>query len=159
MQQNKDLDNQKMRMYFTTNQFPNSKFLGPHNKPHGACVLGKNYHTCFDLKIGYVTYKLCCIPCDCILWTYIIDHPCIAGFPAQQQPRYKPVKEYTYWPVLGSFNNCNILKLSHEATSNKEIGKIHQVVLEGISENMLHWYKLMNIFPLIQHIQSQWSTM
>ena len=38
--------------------------------------------------------------------------------------------------MLGSFNNCNILKLSHKETSSEEIDKIHQVVLDGLSENM-----------------------
>ena len=46
------------------------------------------------------------------------------------------MKECTYWTVLGSFNNFNIIKLSQKATSSEEIDKIHQVVLEIISENM-----------------------
>ena len=36
---------------------------------------------------------------------------------------------------------------------------MHQVVIEGISENMAALEKLMNIAPLIQHIQPQWATM
>ena len=38
--------------------------------------------------------------------------------------------------MLGSFNNWNILKLSHKETYSKEIDKIHQAVLDGIIENM-----------------------
>ena len=91
---------------------------------------------CFDPKIGYVTYGICRIPCACTLCTSIIDQPWITGFQEQQQYRYQPVKECTYRTVLCSSSNVNILKLSHKATSSEEIDKIHQVVLEGISENM-----------------------
>ena len=35
-----------------------------------------------------------------------------------------------------SFNNWNILKLSYKATSSEEIDKIHQVLLDRISDNM-----------------------
>ena len=38
--------------------------------------------------------------------------------------------------MLVYFNNCNNQKLSHETTSNEEIDKIHQVILDGISDNM-----------------------
>ena len=76
------------------------------------------------------------IPCDCTSCTSIIDQPSITDIPAHQQPCQNAVKEFTYWDVLGSFNNCNILKLSQKPTSSKEIDKIHQVVLAGISENM-----------------------
>ena len=46
------------------------------------------------------------------------------------------MKECTYWTVLGSFNNFNIIKLSHKAISSEKIDKIHQVVLDGIIDNM-----------------------
>ena len=38
--------------------------------------------------------------------------------------------------MLGYFNNWNIIKLSHKETTSEEIEKIHQVVLDGIDENM-----------------------
>ena len=56
---------------------------------------------------------------------------------SQQQTLYQPVKYFTYWPVLGYFNNCNILQLSHKATSCEDIDKINKVLLDGISENMV----------------------
>ena len=43
MQQNKYVEKQDMRMYFAKNHFPNSKFLGPHNKPNGVRGLCKHY--------------------------------------------------------------------------------------------------------------------
>ena len=38
--------------------------------------------------------------------------------------------------MLGSFNNWNILQLSHKSTSSEEIDKNEKVVLDSISENM-----------------------
>ena len=41
-----------------------------------------------------------------------------------------------YWPVLGPFNNWNIIQLSHKSTPSDSFDEIHQVVLDGISDNM-----------------------
>ena len=38
--------------------------------------------------------------------------------------------------MLGSFNNFNIINFSQKESSSEEIGKIHQVVPDSISENM-----------------------
>ena len=38
--------------------------------------------------------------------------------------------------MLGFFNNCNILQLSHKKTSSEEIDRMHQVVLDVSSDNM-----------------------
>ena len=62
--------------------------------------------------------------------------PCIPVMTAHRQPRYKPVKDFTYWPVLVYFNNCNIIKLEHKATSSDDIEKIYHVLIYGISDNM-----------------------
>ena len=43
--------------------------------------------------------------------------------------------------MLGSFNNCNIIKLSHKETSSEDIDKINQVVLESIGENMVAFFQ------------------
>ena len=106
-----------MKMYCGTNQFPELKCVWRYKKSHGARGIGKNYHICFDPKVVYDTYAIRRIPCDGNFCAYIIDKPWISGLPAQQQPCYQPVKYFQYWPVLGSFNNWNIIKLSHKATS------------------------------------------
>ena len=62
------------------------------------------------------------------LWT--------TGTPEQQQPLYQPVKEFTYCPVVGYFNNWNIVQLSHKSTSSGEIDITNQVVLNGTRYNM-----------------------
>ena len=38
--------------------------------------------------------------------------------------------------MLGSFNNCNIIQISHTAKSCEEIDKINQFVIDGISDYM-----------------------
>ena len=62
--------------------------------------------------------------------------PWIPGLTPEKQPRYRPVIDCSYWPVLGSFNNWNIITLSHKATTSEAFEDIHQVVLDGISDNM-----------------------
>ena len=64
------------------------------------------------------------------------DKPWISGIPSDEQERYKPVTKCTYWTVLGSFNNWNIMQLSHKSTPYDALYKIHQVFLDGISDNM-----------------------
>ena len=53
-----------------------------------------------------------------------------------KQARYQPVTNFTYWPVLGSYNNWNIIELTPKLTPFEEFYEIHKVVLDGISENM-----------------------
>ena len=40
-------------------------------------------------------------------------------------------------PVLGSFNNWNIILLSQKSTPSDKFDEINQVVLDGISDNMV----------------------
>ena len=96
-------------MYFNTNQFPELSFYCPHNKPNSKRVLGEHYNVCFDTKLLHGTCAIYFIPCVCTQCTYTIDKPCSPGVPPHQQPRYQPVKQFTYWPVLVSFNNFNII--------------------------------------------------
>ena len=56
--------------------------------------------------------------------------------PPHKQQRYQPFKNCTYWPVLGSFNNWNIIQFSLKEKSSEDIVKINQVVLHVISGNM-----------------------
>ena len=76
------------------------------------------------------------IPCACVACTSMLDKPWISGIPSEKQERYKPLNKCTYWQVLGAFNNWNIIELSSKSTSSETFDAIHQVVLDGISENM-----------------------
>ena len=44
VQHNKDVNNQDVKMYYATNQFPSLNFLGTHNKPHGVREFCNHYH-------------------------------------------------------------------------------------------------------------------
>ena len=66
----------------------------------------------------------------------LLDKPWISGIPSDKQDCYKPVTKCTYWPVLGAFNNWNIIELSSKSTFSDTFDAIHQVVLDGISDNM-----------------------
>ena len=55
---------------------------------------------------------------------------------SDKQYRYKTVTKCTYFPVLGAFNNWNIIQLSSKSTSSDTFDEIHQVVLDGISDSM-----------------------
>ena len=66
----------------------------------------------------------------------MLDKPCISVIPKDKQEHYKPVTKCTYWPVLGPLKNWNIIQLSHKSTPYDTCDEIHQVVLDGISENV-----------------------
>ena len=73
----------------------------------------------------------------CVCFLYINTGQSMDIFiPSDKQDRYKPVTKCTYWPVLGSFNNWNIIELLSKSTSSNKFDEIHQVVLDGISDNM-----------------------
>ena len=66
----------------------------------------------------------------------MLDRPSISIIPSDEKERYEPVTKCTYWPVLGHFNNWNIIPLSQKSTPSESFDEIHQVVLDGISDNM-----------------------
>ena len=66
----------------------------------------------------------------------MLDKPWISGISSDKQERYKPVINCTYWPVLGAFNNRNIIKFFSKSTSSDTFDEIHQVVLDGIIDKM-----------------------
>ena len=135
VQDNASVELKDVKMYCNTNQFLTSPFCGPHSKPHGARGLSKHYHLRFDPKLGTGKCEISRIPCACVPCTSILEKPWISGIPSQKQERYKPVTKCNYWPVLGAFNTQNIIELSSKSTSSDTFDEIHQVVLDGISDN------------------------
>ena len=69
-------------------------------------------------------YAIHRIPYSCVACTSMLDKPWISGIPSEKQERYKPVTKCTYWPVLGAFNNWNILLLSSKSTSSDTFDEI-----------------------------------
>ena len=123
-------------MFLNTNHIPSLPFCGPHTKPHGVRGSCKHYHIQFDTKLGHGKFTIRLIPCACDEDKAMIDKPRIHDFLPQQQPHYQPVRDCTYWQVLGYFISLNIITLSHKATKNDHFEDIHLVVLYGISYNM-----------------------
>ena len=66
----------------------------------------------------------------------MLDKSWISGISSDEKERYKPVTKCTYWLVLGSFNNWNIIQLSHKSNPSDAFDEIHEVFLDGISDNM-----------------------
>ena len=123
-------------MYFDTNQLPTLPFCGSHPKPHGERGLGKHYHLRFDLKLGHGIFAIRRIPCACVACTSMLNKTWISSIPSTKQAHYQHVTNCTYWPVLGPYNNWDIIHLTPKSIPSEAFYEIHQVVLDGISENM-----------------------
>ena len=66
----------------------------------------------------------------------MLDKQWVIGSDPIRQPRYQSVGECAYWPILRSFNNCNIIPFGNKTSTNKYFDAVHKVVLYGISDNM-----------------------
>ena len=64
------------------------------------------------------------------------DQPWISGIQSTKQARYQPVINCTYFLVMGPYNNWNIIHLTPTSIPFEDFDEIHQVVIDGISENM-----------------------
>ena len=66
----------------------------------------------------------------------MLNKPWIYGIPSKKQSPHQPVIDCTYWPVLGSYNNCNIIHLTPKSAPFEAFDEIHQVGIDCISDNM-----------------------
>ena len=103
--------------------------------------MGNHYHLRFYPKLAMGECVIHRIPCACVACKSILDKPWIYGIPSDEKDRYKPVTKCTYWPLLGYFNNWNIIQLSSNSTSSDALDEIHQVVLGGISDNLASFFE------------------
>ena len=126
-QDNATVSHKHVKFYFNTNQFPALSFCGPHSKLHGARGLSKHYYWRFDTKLGYGICANHRILCACIACTSKLDKPWMSGIPPNEQERYKPATNLTYWPVLRSFKHWSIIQLSRKSTPYDAFDEIHQV--------------------------------
>ena len=136
VQDNADVAHKYVKIYCDTNQFPALPFCGSHPKPRRARGLGKHYHIPFDPNVGHDICEICRIPCACVACTSMLDQPWIFGVQSTKQARYQPAINCTYWTVLRPYNNCNIIYLTPKSIPFEAFYEIHQVVLDGIIENM-----------------------
>ena len=143
VQDNTYFSHKEVKMYCDTNQLPTLTFCGPHPKPHGASGLSKNYHLRFDPKLGHGICEIFRIPYACVTCTSMLDKPCISSIRSKKQSLYQPVTYCTYWTVLGSIKNWNIIHMSPKSTPFELFEEIHQVVIDGISDNMYcYWFQV-----------------
>ena len=98
-------------MYCDTKQFPELPFYGTNPNTYVARGLSNHYHLRFNLKLVHGICEICGIPCACVSCTSMLDKTWIYGIPSQKS-RYQPVTDCTYWPVLGLYNNWNIIHLT-----------------------------------------------
>ena len=129
VQDNADVSHKDVRMYCNTNQFPALSFCVSHSKPHGTRGLSKHYHLRFYPNLGNGISEIRRIPCVCVTCTSMLDKPWISGIPSDEQERYKPVTNCTYWPLLGSFNNWNIIQFSQKSNLLTHLMKYTRLLL------------------------------
>ena len=65
----------------------------------------------------------------------MIDQPYSSDIPFKKT-LYQPVIDCTYWPVLVSYDNWNIIEITPKSTPFEAFDELHQVVLDGVSYNM-----------------------
>ena len=129
VQDNSDVELKSVKMYCNTNQFPELSFCGLNSKPHGAMGLSKHYYLLFDPKLAMGECAISRIPCACVACTSMLDKPWISGIYLDKQERYTPVTKCTYWSVLGSFNNWNMIQLSSKSTLSETFEKFTRLFL------------------------------
>ena len=88
----------------------------------------------------------------CTQCTYTLYKTWTHGVTPNHHPRHQPVKDFTYLPMLGSFNNLNIVQFSYKATYSEKVGKIIRLYLMASATTWLNWRKLVNMVPLRQKI-------
>ena len=64
-----------------------------------------------------------------------VGKPWSPGIYHSKQLRYQPVYDCTFWIVLVSFNNWNIIHFTNKTTCSECAYEVHQVVLACISAN------------------------
>ena len=98
--------------------------------------MSKHYHLSFDPKLGHGICAILRITCACVRCKSMLYKPWIYVIPSKEQACYHPVTNCTYLPVLGSYNNLNIIELSQKSTPFEAFLGIHKVVIDGIIEKM-----------------------
>ena len=96
----------------------------------------KHYNLRFDTNLGHDICAIRRIPCAYVGCTSMLDKPWVSSMLSKKQASYQPVANCTYWPVLGSYNNWNIIELTPKSTPFEAFYEIYKVILDGISENI-----------------------
>ena len=132
----KDLSQASVKLWCATIQFTAFPFCGLHVKPHRVRGVRKHHHLRLDLKLGHGKYAIWQKPYACVSCTNMLDKTRVPGLDHSQQPCYQPIFDFTYWYVLGYFDNWNIIQFKNKTTSSEDFDDVHMVVLDDISSNM-----------------------
>ena len=123
-------------MSWASTQFQELSFCVPHAKPHGVRGPSKHYQLKLDPRLGNGKCAIIQIPFVCIACTNMLDKPWVIGSEPTRQPRYQHVEECTYWTVLGSSNNWNIIQFTNKTTREEDFAAVNKFVLDSISDNI-----------------------
>ena len=115
-------------------QFQSLLFCGTHVKYHEARQLIKHDHLQIDPKLGHGKYVIIWIPRMCIACNEMLDKSWFIGNEPTRKPIYQTAEEFTYWPVLYSFNKWIMIQLNNRTTINEDFDAGHKVVLYGIRD-------------------------
>ena len=73
----------------------------------------------------------------CMCWMYINAWPTLDfWYNIKTKAHYQPFIDCTYWPVLGSYENWDIIHITLKSIPFEAFDEIHQDVLDGISDIM-----------------------
>ena len=123
-------------MSCATTQLPALSFFCPHAKPHGVRRLSKHYHLRLDPKLCHGKCEIQQIPFARIAYTTMLYKPWSYNVDPNKHSHYQPIDDCTYRPVLGSFNNCNIIQSTNKTTSTEDFDAVYKVVRDVIIETM-----------------------
>ena len=66
----------------------------------------------------------------------MLNKPWVIVSELTRRPCYQLVEDCTYWPVLGSIKNWNMIQFTNKTTINENFYSVNKVVLDGISDNI-----------------------
>ena len=64
----------------------------------------------------------------------MLNNPQAYKVEPNKQTRYQPVVDCTYWPMLGSFNNWNIIQFTNKKLPSGDFDAVHKLLLYGIGD-------------------------
>ena len=113
VQERKYMSHISLKISRATAKFPSLSFCGPHVKLYGVIGLIRHYHLRLEPKLGHGKCAIRQINFACIACKNMLDKIWAYGVEPTKHPRYQPVTYCTYWTVLGSFDNWNIIKFTN----------------------------------------------
>ena len=61
--------------------------------------------------------------------TNVLDKPWAPDVDHGQKSCYQPLVDFTYWYMLGTFNNCNIVQFTNKNASSEDFDEVNKIFL------------------------------